>query len=70
MNGRAGQGLFITTSHFTDPATEEATRDGALLIDLIDGDLLCDLLKETSLGVETSSDQQTITIDHNYFNTI
>ncbi len=70
MDGRATHGLFITTSHFTDHATKEATRDGALLIDLIDGDLLCDLLKEISLGVTTSPDEQTITIDPNKFNNI
>ena len=34
-------------------AAEEATRDGAVAIDLIDGDRLCDLLKKNALGVET-----------------
>ncbi len=67
MDGRAAHGLFIITSHFTDSATKEATRDGAVLIDLIDGNLLCDLLKENNLGVTTSLDGQT-TIDPNHFN--
>ncbi len=31
---------------------DEATRDGAIAIDLIDGDRLCDLLKENNLGVK------------------
>lgn len=53
LQGRADKGLFITTGHFTSQASEEATRDGAIAIDLIDGDRLCDLLKENSLGVET-----------------
>ncbi len=70
IDGRATHGLFITTSYFTDPATKEATRDGAVLIDLIDGDLLCDLLKETSLGVTTSPDGQIITPNPDYFNSI
>ena len=53
LQGRADKGLFITTGHFTSKASDEATRDGAIAIDLIDGDRLCDLLKENNLGVET-----------------
>jgi restriction system protein len=58
MQGRGDKGLLITTGNFTGPATEEATRDGAPPIDLIDGERLCDLLKEHQLGVETT--QRTI----------
>jgi len=53
MQGRADKGLFITTGHFTAQASDEATRDGATAIDLIDGPRLCDLLKEHRLGVQT-----------------
>ena len=53
LQGRADKGLFITTGHFSSQASEEATRDGAIAIDLIDGDRLCDLLKKNRLGVET-----------------
>ncbi|MCY4514873.1 MAG: restriction endonuclease [Candidatus Tectomicrobia bacterium] len=53
LQGRADKGLFITTGHFSNQASDEATRDGAIAIDLIDGDRLCDLLKEHGLGVET-----------------
>jgi restriction system protein len=53
MVGRTDKGLFITTGTFTAEAKKEATRDGAPAIDLIDGDLLCDLLKSLKLGVET-----------------
>ena len=53
LQGRADKGLFIITGTFTSQAAEEATRDGAIAIDLIDGDRLCDLLKENALGVET-----------------
>ena len=67
LDGRVNQGLFIATSRFTAPAIKEATRDGAILIDLIDEKKLCDLLKEHKLGVETSPDGQTITSDPNYF---
>lgn len=52
MQGRADKGLFITTGHFTREAIKEATRDGAPPIDLIDGELLCDKLKEFKLGMD------------------
>jgi restriction system protein len=53
MIGRDVKGLFITTGTFTKEAIKESTRDGAPPIDLIDGNLLCDKLKELNLGVET-----------------
>ncbi|MXY28737.1 restriction endonuclease [Candidatus Poribacteria bacterium] len=52
LQGRAEKGLFITTGNFTRQATDEASRDGAIAIDLIDGDRLCDLIKENGLGVD------------------
>lgn len=53
MQGRADKGLIITTGTFTREAIKEASRDGVPAIDLIDGDLLCDKLKELALGVKT-----------------
>lgn len=53
MQGRADKGLVITTGTFTREAIKEATRDGAPPIDLIDGELLCEKLKELKLGIET-----------------
>ncbi|WP_273183963.1 restriction endonuclease [Hyphomonas adhaerens] len=55
LQGRADKGLFITTSSFTKQASDEATRDGAIAIDLIDGERLCELLKEYELGVKTET---------------
>jgi restriction system protein len=52
MIGRGEKGLLITTGHFSRDARVEATRVGAPPIDLIDGDRLCDLLKEYGLGLE------------------
>ena len=52
MAGRGEKGLLITTGSFTRDAQAEATRDGAPPVELIDGDRLCDLLKEYGLGVE------------------
>lgn len=54
LQGRADKGLFITTGTFTSQASEEATRDGAIAIDLIDGERLCELLKQYDLGVNTT----------------
>jgi restriction system protein len=51
MSGRGDKGLLITTGNFTAEAKREATRDGAPPVDLIDGERLCDLLKDYELGV-------------------
>jgi restriction system protein len=53
MVGRADKGLVITTGTFSADARREATRDGAPAIDLLDGDALCDLMKNLNLGVKT-----------------
>lgn len=66
VQGRADKGLFITTGHFTSQASDEATRDGAIAIDLIDGDRLCDLLKDNRLGVTTELIER-IVIDQDWF---
>jgi restriction system protein len=55
MAGRGDKGLLITTGSYTREAKDEATRDGAPPIDLIDGDRLCDLLKEQGLGVKVTT---------------
>ncbi len=52
MVGRADKGLIMTTGRFTAEARREATRDGAPAIDLIDGEDLCQLLKELGIGVK------------------
>jgi len=51
MIGRADKGLIITTGGFTREVRREATRDGAPPIDLIDGQLLTEKLKDLRLGV-------------------
>ncbi|EAW34657.1 restriction endonuclease [Lyngbya sp. PCC 8106] len=55
MVGRTDKGLLITTGTFTRSAQQEATRDGAPAIDLIDGEQLCQLLKDLKLGIETKT---------------
>lgn len=69
MQGRADKGLVITTGTFTRDAIREATRDGAPPIDLIDGELLCDKLKELKLGVDTKL-TETIDVRNEWFNNL
>ena len=69
MQGRADKGLFITTGRFTAQASDEATRDGATAIDLIDGPRLCDLLKDQGLGVRTEMVEE-LSIDPDWFKTV
>ncbi|RYE28740.1 MAG: restriction endonuclease [Sphingobacteriaceae bacterium] len=66
MQGRADKGLIITTGTFTREAIKEATRDGAPPIDLIDGELLCEKMKELKLGVDTKL-TETIDIKNDWF---
>lgn len=66
MQGRADKGLVITTGTFTREAIKEATRDGAPPIDLIDGELLCDKMKELKLGVDTKL-TETVDIKSDWF---
>lgn len=64
--GRADRGMFITTGNFTKAAIEEANRDGAAPIDLVDGDQLADKLKELVLGVKTELVEK-VTVDPEWF---
>ncbi|MCR9072556.1 MAG: restriction endonuclease [Alphaproteobacteria bacterium] len=66
VQGRADKGLFITTGTFTSQASEEATRDGAIAIDLIDGQSLCELLKQYDLGVRTETVER-VTVETDWF---
>lgn len=68
MAGRGERGLLITTGTFTPAAKLEATRDGAPPIDLIDGDALCELLKQYRLGVEvTIRTVEEVRVRHDFF---
>lgn len=69
MQGRADKGLIITTGTFTPEARKEATRDGAPAIDLIDGDSLCNLLKDQQLGVKVRLVEE-VSIDLTFFDKI
>ena len=68
MQGRGEHGLLVTTGTFTGPAREEAARDGATTIDLLDGGDLCDLLRELRLGVNVRTITiEDVTVEEAYF---
>lgn len=69
MQGRADKGLFITTGYFTRDAVKEATRDGAIAIDIVDGEKLAEKLKELGLGVKIER-REFVTIDDTWFQDI
>lgn len=69
MVGRADKGLFITTGTFTPAAVQEATRDGAPPIDLVDGDQLAEKLKELGLGVKREMVEK-VTVDQEWFRSL
>lgn len=62
MVGRADKGLILTTGTFTAEARREAVRDGAPAIDLVDGEMLCDLLRQHRLGVRVEMVER-VTVD-------
>jgi restriction system protein len=69
MVGRADKGMIISTGGFTLEARREATRDGAPPLDLIDGRLLAEKLKELKLGVKTNLVEHVEVLDE-WFRTI
>ena len=69
MIGRADKGIFITTGTFTRDAKQEAQRDGASPVDLIDGNALAAHLKNLGLGVEVKTREE-VTINRSWFDAI
>ena len=68
MSGRGEKGVLITTSSFSNAAREEARRDGSPPVNLIDGESLCDLLKDYGLGVGvTARTEEEVDITPNFF---
>lgn len=55
LAGRGEKGLLITTGEFGKGARDEAVRAGATPIDLVDGERLCELLKQYELGVKVAT---------------
>lgn len=68
-HGRADRGLLITTGKFSRDAIREASREGAFPIDLIDGDMLIEKMKELGLGVN-SIPKTEITVNEKWFDKV
>ena len=66
MAGKGSQGLFITTSRFTRDAEIEANRDGVEPIDLIDGNELCQLMRDHGLGTTVEMVEQ-VSVNDEFF---
>lgn len=62
--GRAEKGVFITTGRFTNDAESEASRDGVVPIELIDGERLVELFQDAGIGVKPKTVYE---IDHAFF---
>ncbi|MDR1164820.1 MAG: restriction endonuclease [Deltaproteobacteria bacterium] len=67
--GRAEKFLFVTNGAFTPDAVAEATRDGAPIIDLMDGHGLAETLKNLNLGVKTQTVER-VEIDDEWFESV
>lgn len=68
MVGRADKGLLITTGSFTKEARREAQREGAPPLDLIDGEMLAEKLKELEMGVTVGKRVvEDITVNEQFF---
>ncbi len=65
MAGRADKGIVVTTGTFTAEARREASRDGVVPIELIDGEKLVDMLTRLTLGLKPI---MTYEIDRSFFN--
>lgn len=51
MIGRAEKGIIITTSTFSNAAIQEANRDGAPKVELVDADKLVEMFEKVELGL-------------------
>lgn len=69
MSANVDKGLVITTGRFTREAKKEAQRDGALPIDLIDGNELVIKLKELGMGINVEFVEK-VSIDSNWYKEI
>ncbi|MEP1086719.1 restriction endonuclease [Algoriphagus sp.] len=64
MIGRAEKGIIITTGTFTNSAENEASRDGAPKIELVDGKKLVQMFEKVQLGVKPKTVYE---VDLQYF---
>ncbi len=64
MIGRADKGIIITTGSFTLDARQEADRDGAPPVELVDGEKLVEMFERAKLGLKPKTVYE---LDHSFF---
>jgi len=64
MAGRADKGIIMTTGTFTRDAKQEALRDGAAPIELVDGEKLVAVFEEYGIGLKPVKAYE---LDHKFF---
>jgi restriction system protein len=64
MIGRAEKGIIITTSYFSSSAIQEAKREGAPQIELVDGERLVRMFEKVELGLKARTAYD---VDYKYF---
>ena len=64
MIGRADKGIIITTGSFTSDARQEADRDGAPPVELVDGEKLVEMFERAKLGLKPKTVYE---LDHSFF---
>lgn len=64
MQGRADKGIIITTGAFTSDARVESLRDGAMPIELVDGEKLLSMFESLELGLKP---RKTYEVDARFF---
>ncbi|OPX20596.1 MAG: restriction endonuclease [Desulfobacca sp. 4484_104] len=64
MMGRADKGIIVTTGTFTVEAKKESRRDGALPIELVDGEALVKMFENLELGLKP---RITFDVDEKFF---
>jgi restriction system protein len=64
MAGRADKGIILTTGNFTIDAQKEARRDGADVIELVDGQKLVEIFEKLELGLKP---KKVFEVDEDFF---
>ena len=69
IQGLTNMGVLITTSSFTKAARKEASRSGAIWINLLDGEELCHLLKKYEIGVNKTTVEE-VSVEKDFFKSL
>ena len=73
IGGSAEKGIIFTTGRFSENAQVEAQKPGTTPIDLIDGELLIDKIKQLDLGVSTKTKRvevEVVEVDKDWFTSL